>query len=424
MSHSQAISAKNPDALKMIAAIIAVSICVMPMLGALAPRALGFAPAIIGLSGLSALRLVSGAAMNLNRPYFITILITVGLAGLSGFWSLDPDFAFERSGKIAFVLAGGLALFTILSNPHQIWPRWMFWLFPLVYMLAGLTIIGEFFSHGLIHHALRATDVTDNKNFSFLNRAIVTLSLLGLPAILCLAGAPLSRKLKLASMIGLCAVMVIILIRTDSQSAQLAALVTALFWYAFPYKSSKAWIILGGVILSGILASPWLVQWLYKVLAAGLHDMPWFSSAYAADRLEIWDFVARKALENPLFGFGIEATRHTGHFDTQMLYTPNDHVLHPHNAILQIWIEFGLLGVLGLCAFMCVLLHIFYKMAMRSQNQQTVRLPLTMLMAVLSVSCSAYGFWQGWWLGLLTVLAAFCACIVSASPGVRRPYKS
>jgi O-antigen ligase len=201
------------------------------------------------------------------------------------------------------------------------------------------------------------------------------------------------------------AVSIAIALTTQSQSAHMILIVAGLFWLAFPvFSNSKtAQLALITSVSLGIILSPWLVQLLYSTLAGEVHTLPWFADAYAADRLEIWDFVARKALENPLYGFGIEATRHIKNFDTAMLYTPLDHVLHPHNAVLQIWIEFGAIGALGLCVAVTAILRHIFKL-----DKQAGPVCLAAFMAGFVAACISYGLWQGWWLGLFSLLAALC----------------
>jgi O-antigen ligase len=139
------------------------------------------------------------------------------------------------------------------------------------------------------------------------------------------------------------------------------------------------------------------------VLASQVEKTPWLSSGYAAPRMEIWDMVARKALEQPFFGFGLDATRDIPHFETQNLYNPMDHVLHPHNFVLQIWIEFGALGVALISAFFAVVLK-----TISEQPESHQRWLLSLFMAMTAVAATSYGLWQAWWLGLMMTLALLC----------------
>ena len=68
-------------------------------------------------------------------------------------------------------------------------------------------------------------------------------------------------------------------------------------------------------------------------------------------RLHIWDFVTGKIYEKPLLGWGAGASKRLGTEDQGILNDPNFGPLgeaipvHPHNGILQIWLEFGALAL-------------------------------------------------------------------------------
>ena len=413
MSQSQTHLPKNPRAPYILPVSIAVILCILPLVGVLAPRLLGFLPAAMGLLSLPVFRIITGHWPALSKFYLITAIATVSLAALSSLWAFDSAFALERSGKIALVLFGGAALFTLMHTSEICWPRWLGWVFPLCFLGSALLALSELITHGLIHYSWRSSDVPlMSTNVSITNRAVVLLCLLCPPTLMLLSRAGLLVRTKNMLFTLIVIAMIGILALTDSQSAHLAVLTTAFFWFGFPLARPKVWIVLGALIITGILSSPWLAQILYNTLASHMKGISWFAQAYAADRLEIWDFVARKALESPFYGFGIEATRHVEHFDTPMLYTPLDHVLHPHNAVLQIWIEFGALGALGLSIFVAAMMQILYQATQLCADKTAARLPLSIFMAALVVSCTAYGFWQGWWLGLLTLLSALCVHII------------
>jgi O-antigen ligase len=193
-----------------------------------------------------------------------------------------------------------------------------------------------------------------------------------------------------------------ILLKTQSQSAQLAVLGGVAAFLFFPYRVKSAWTVLAVLITGVMLVLPFVAQAAFQHLAFALHDMSWFSKGYAADRLEIWDYVSRRALERPLYGFGIEATRAITDFDTQQLYSPTKGVLHPHNFTLQLWIEFGLPGVLLAGGFIGFILN-----GIGTLPRSVARVALATFIAALCVASTGYGLWQGWWLGSFAALAAF-----------------
>ena len=80
------------------------------------------------------------------------------------------------------------------------------------------------------------------------------------------------------------------------------------------------------------------------------------------DRTEIWDYMSYRIFERPLLGWGLGAS------PTLPFAKPNgafyhcrvwDNAPHPHNAILQLWVELGLPGLaLGIIFAILVLQRI------------------------------------------------------------------
>ncbi len=124
--------------------------------------------------------------------------------------------------------------------------------------------------------------------------------------------------------------------------------------------------------------------------------------ASASQRLEIWDFVSRKILESPWIGFGVDTTRSI-EFQGRMVYYPNSFVLHPHNIALQIWIEFGALGI-SLAG--CLLLFLYYHLRKLSFHEQL--LPVVIFSGLMVVMLVSWSIWASWLIGLILLLVGFC----------------
>ena len=127
-------------------------------------------------------------------------------------------------------------------------------------------------------------------------------------------------------------------------------------------------------------------------------------------RLFIWRFAADKAMEKPWLGWGFHGSRHVpGALDTVQL--PNQSVPvgwvqlpnHPHDAILQIWLELGIVG-LALYALMGVLAFAWAEQEVRHPLQRAA--VLAMIVAYFVASLTAFNVWQEWWIagGLLGFL--------------------
>jgi O-antigen ligase len=187
----------------------------------------------------------------------------------------------------------------------------------------------------------------------------------------------------------------------ESQSSQITAVAGLIFFFFFPVNHKWAWQFFYFLLAVGVLAKPFLVQTAYKNLPENIHEQPLLQEAYVGHRIEIWDFVARKALEKPLVGHGLEFTRDYDNFETPQRFLVSNSILHPHSAILQIWIELGLAGVIGVLVLSAYLLMAIFKV-----SDPVARKAALSLFAVSAlVSCFSYGMWQGWWLGLLFIIS-------------------
>ncbi len=78
-----------------------------------------------------------------------------------------------------------------------------------------------------------------------------------------------------------------------------------------------------------------------------------------------------------------------------------DHVIHPHNLVLQFWIEFGIVGAIFAAAFLLFLLR-----RIEGQAPLMQRYYITLLIVMLGMLSMGYGLWQAWQLGMITAITA------------------
>lgn len=323
-------------------------------------------------------------------------------------WSIAPQESFERAGKISLLLLGSFGLLGVAQAcPNAIWRKYAEW-FPFAAMLVGgITIIdimtGMHLYNSINHlppHILRPDFL--NKNTSVF--------VMSLPAILYLAW----KSRSVIFFLTILAVAVFTFIVTYSQACQLAIIV--LFFAAFGSQSflEKLTIRSAFLCLSFLLLMlPWIAPTLFDLLAEKLDSNEGLAaSASASLRLENWDFLARRILENPLNGFGIDTTRFTK-FDTEKLYFHNDSIMHPHNIILQMWIEFGAFGVAWTLALFGYLYALFGKLAPR--NRRLAFVTFCGIMVFLLVSWS---IWASWLVAVILYLSSLLilAAKTSISP--------
>ncbi len=112
-------------------------------------------------------------------------------------------------------------------------------------------------------------------------------------------------------------------------------------------------------------------------------------------RLDIWEFAMSKIPENPVFGIGLNSFRKLSFDGVELAST-----MHPHNFVLQLLLETGIVGFAAVAAVALYVLYIFWKYAQGN------------LYGVAAL-CSYLAFWVGslantsifheWWLLFLIV---------------------
>ena len=115
-----------------------------------------------------------------------------------------------------------------------------------------------------------------------------------------------------------------------------------------------------------------------------------------AARLDIWRFVSAEILQNPLRGWGLDASR----------TWPSNIPLHPHDAALQLWLELGAIGPLLVALFWAWL---FTRIAATvDEDRNTAAAAAASATAYLTIGALSFGVWQEWWLAVGAVAIVVC----------------
>ena len=398
------------DGRRLYPLLFVLLLALIPVSAVSIPRFIAYGPGITGVLFFALYMRYTGHKLQFSKPVFAIVAGAVFLALASCLWAIDPGDALHRTGRMALVLLGGAFLVSLVQafdldrlKPHL-------WMIPASVMAAAALIVVELKWGAPLHNLARGLPVGAHVKTAEFNRAAVTVALCLFPAAVILR----RRVSKKVFAILVSALVLPALLITESQSSQLAVMLGLIFMLAFPYKSKVAWHVLAGAIFILVLAAPMLSIWSFNHFAAGLQAMPVIGrgGGFAGNRLEIWDYVSRYALQKPLLGYGIEAAREITDFDSHQIFQKGTSILHPHNFALQLWLEFGVIGALCGAALISYLLH-----AMRvSLSVAQGRIALPTLIAALSVASTGYGMWQGWWLGLLFLSASFCILAIRLEP--------
>lgn len=381
--------------------IFAGALCLLPLVGVLAPRALSFLPSVIGLFSFLGYRHVFGAWPALSRPIVAVFAGVVAIVAASSLWAIGPDFVLDRAARMAGVFLGAALLLHVALNMRGALLERFVRAFPVAVLVAAVFLLIDLYADGIIYRILH-NHFDQRLNASSFNRGVIMTLLAFFPALFFAWHLHAGRvRVFLSAMLMLA--IAAILYKTQSQTAQLSFVIGMIFLLFFPAARSKAWVVLMVTLWAMMLASPWIAQGLFAHLPPLIEDVTWFQKSWAPHRMEIWDFVARRALESPIYGHGVEATRFIQDFDTQRIYHPSAQILHPHNFALQIWIELGALGVVFAGALFAALMN-----WMAKQDPCAARLCVASFMVCVSVVSTGYGMWQGWWLGAMIFVAALC----------------
>lgn len=130
-------------------------------------------------------------------------------------------------------------------------------------------------------------------------------------------------------------------------------------------------------------------------------------------RLYIWQFTAQRIAEHPVRGWGMNASRsipggkdHA--FDPWRGDVGENLPLHPHNLMLQVWLELGLPGVV---LFIVLGGLVLVPLAGPAVGRPAIAVRMGLACTALLVFSASYSTWSSWWLAALWLAAAMTAAV-------------
>lgn len=393
-----------PRAHFFIATAFILMLSLIPVIAVSMPRGTAF---LFSLAGL--LFLIPAFSILHEKPVFpkMTTLIVGAISALalvSSFWAVDPVFSFDKCIGTVRTLFIGIVFISAIRTVQVASIRPSVWMFPAGLCVAALLTFIDMKFGNTFFRIVRDLPPGSPVTTAEYNRVGVVLVLSLFPAIaLWKDSTKIGMKVILGIFIACYGPLLLI---TDSQSIQMALLFGLITFFIFPYAHRAAWIAAATGVFALMLAAPFIAIWTFQHLAETINAMPIIggTGGYAGTRLEIWDYVSRYMLQHPFHGFGFEATRQITDFDSKQIYQPGLTILHPHNFAIQIWMEFGLAGIL----LFGTILSGFILWMQKNLTLAQQRFTLPTLVATLSIASTGYGMWQGWWIGVLFMGAGLC----------------
>lgn len=326
-----------------------------------------------------------------RRPAALLSFVLIVFMALSVGWTTS----FERGVESTLHLAGNLALFGLCIAALAVCARTELsrsLILPLAIIATALFLVSEV----VFGTPVRALVGASPEVFR-MNRAAVALVLI-LPFVLyALPQAKNAPGLRVAAVltVGLAAFM------SDSETAKLAFLVSLSLLPVFGLLKEKGiWFLglltLGTFILMPVIA-PYVMSLIPDVLASRL---PYGSVGIRAD---IWVAYSSLVENRFLFGHGMDAS-YVAAIDYNNTDVPEQFLAwgHPHNFAVQVWYEFGLIGV----ALFAALIVLFFR-SLRLVPAALLPGVLSTVAAVWTVAMVSHGAWQAWWwclMGLVSIL--------------------
>lgn len=214
-------------------------------------------------------------------------------------------------------------------------------------------------------------------------------------------------------------VSILTILLSDSLSAQIG-LIGALIAAALVLAAGKR-----GVFIAGV-AAILIVLFLPAVKFAG--DAPFMSirKSFTAlskgeiklpvsvlHRIYIYDFTLDRISERPYTGWGMGASpklKGGGEIipEINRIYLP----LHPHNLVLQVWVELGLIGAV---IFSFIVWSIFSQITRHAAGGVMAAMTGSAI-AYFVISLTAYKAWASWWIASGILVAAVLTPLLRASP--------
>lgn len=380
---------------KLASLVLLASLSLAPLYGAIVPRALGFLPALIGLTVFLLLYWEKKVWPQLDKTLGVICLAVFVLSTSSALWSKDLTAVLSASMKSALIIFGGVLLFSTVATLKTKLDLLKY--LPLCLAGGCVYIIIEYYLGFPIYRAFHDVTALRPRDIASINRPSVILSVLVWPAV-----SAMPEKLKEWRMALPALTLAMLLLTGSSQSALFGLLAGGCTWIV-ALRWPKIMLHSMAICLTiGLWLAPWIAKFLYSWQPDFL--VQWRIAASGA-RIDIWNAVAENIFNHPFHGYGLESSRLLDKLDTGKFFK-GKMILHPHNNALQLWVEFGMLGAaLGTAVIGMIAIHL--------QKIEGIRqkVGLAVFATLSAISLVGYGLWQSWWLGLIILSLSCCAAV-------------
>lgn len=332
----------------------------------------------------------------LTATFFIVL---VSWGGLSSLWSVAPERSVIQALELLGIAACGLMLLAGASTlePHERRPISLALIAGFATATVFMTI--EVFTDLAIYRLENPPWGNEYALYIKFNRWTALSALLVWPILLSIGTRP--RPYMVVTIFVLLFVILIQLENSSSLVGLCIGLVAFVLALNSPRRTAIAFICL---TMAGTALAPNVPRILPepKVLWEAVPAIP----TSVIHRLHIWRYVADRVEERPFTGWGLDTSRDMpGRAQVVWDVGKGGEVLplHPHNAILQWWMELGLFGAAIGGLFMTWL---FVAIQRKQMDPFQNAVFIGALVTGIVIASTSYGIWQSWWLALLFLITA------------------
>ena len=318
-------------------------------------------------------------------------------AVVSSIWAPDGLATLWGASRVVLVVVAGLVFLAAirgLGGDHREYAQQAL-CYGTVAFIALLAI--EYISDGAFVRFLLGERISPGLQYT--NHASAIFGVLIWPV-----GFVVSRRAESDGVLALCILGALVVIWVLPMKASLVALVFGIIAAGMTYifRMRAMYFIAASIAVSMlVLPLPFTIPASQQVIADQRRDirLNW------QERLVAWEFVSNKAMKAPLLGHGFRASRQIGvDAGSIRVAEPNNPgsmgklrklPLHPHNWVLQLWLELGLIGVGFGVLLVTGLVHAIGKY--RGDRIFTTA-AMGSLVTFFCIASLSFGFWQKWWL--------------------------
>lgn len=356
------------------------------------------------------------------RPpvFFVTVAALLAAWGLVGAaWALDPGQTVKTSLRLLATALVGLATLAALcrfeaADAQRLTAPLLTGILIAIAVVLGDALTGHTLSYALERlgnpEAIRPFKSRFTRGATVVGMLVWPLALL------------LWRRHGRWPAIAIVAAVAACLLVADSGSAKLAQLSGCVAAVAALAAPRAAFAFARVAVLALVVALPVVVVQ-FPDPQVSFREWLWLPHSWH-HRITIWTFTARRIAEKPVLGWAVDGSRTIPGADDEIVVERFDAngvrtgrlieaqlPLHPHNAVLQWWLELGAVGTLGMLALSWWLLGRIQAAA----DPPTRAALLAMFTSAFAISLVSYGFWQSWWQASMWMAAAYAGVLVASA---------